>query len=201
MNDMSRQAATEDDKHILTIEQVADRYEAAGHARTIRTLQRYCVSGHLDCLRAPTKLGDMYLVTPDSVGRHIAELNEISATTRAATDRGEPRSAATLDAPEQNGLPGPTITATNSDQPRFTATETPDISRYVVRLESENEFLRGQIGVKDIQIKDLTERARETNHLIAGLQRMLSPLLGGHEHRESPEPRMGDEIAPDVPQR
>jgi hypothetical protein len=32
--------------------------------------------------------------------------------------------------------------------------------------------------VKDEQIKDLTERARETNHLIAGLQRMLSPLLG-----------------------
>jgi hypothetical protein len=48
----------------------------------------------------------------------------------------------------------------------------------VERLESENEFLRGQIGVKDEQIKDLTERARETNHLIAGLQKMLTPLLG-----------------------
>jgi len=35
-----------------------------------------------------------------------------------------------------------------------------------------------QIGVKDEQIKDLTERARETNHLIAGLQKMLTPLLG-----------------------
>lgn len=29
-----------------------------------------------------------------------------------------------------------------------------------------------------MQIKDLTERARETNHLIAGLQKMLTPLLG-----------------------
>jgi hypothetical protein len=37
---------------------------------------------------------------------------------------------------------------------------------------------RQQIGVKDEQIKDLTERARETNHLIAGLQKMLTPLLG-----------------------
>jgi hypothetical protein len=45
------------------------------------------------------------------------------------------------------------------------------------RLESENGFLRQQIGVKDEQIKDLTERARETNHLIAGLQKMLTPLL------------------------
>ena len=52
------------------------------------------------------------------------------------------------------------------------------MSRYVARLEGENEFLREQVTVKDGQIKELTERARETNHLIAGLQRMLTPLLG-----------------------
>jgi len=52
------------------------------------------------------------------------------------------------------------------------------MSRYVAHVESENEFLRRQITVKDEQIKDLTERARETNHLIAGLQKMLTPLLG-----------------------
>ena len=62
-----------------------------------------------------------------------------------------------------------------TDQPRHVATA------YVDRLESENEFLRKQIGVKDDQIKDLTERARETNHLIAGLQKMLTPLLGRSE--------------------
>jgi hypothetical protein len=39
-------------------------------------------------------------------------------------------------------------------------------------------FLRSEIGVKNEQIKDLTERARETNVLIAGLQKMLTPLLG-----------------------
>ena len=32
--------------------------------------------------------------------------------------------------------------------------------------------------MKNDQIKDLTERAKETNHLIAVLQRMLTPLLG-----------------------
>ena len=52
------------------------------------------------------------------------------------------------------------------------------MSRYVARLEGENEFLRGQITVKDGQIKEMTERARETNVLIAGLQKMLTPLLG-----------------------
>ncbi len=49
--------------------------------------------------------------------------------------------------------------------------------RYVALLERENDFLRGQVAVKDEQIKEQTERARETNHLVAGLQRMLAPLL------------------------
>jgi hypothetical protein len=69
-------------------------------------------------------------------------------------------------------------TTTGRDEPRHDAAESETVSRYVERLEGENEFLRGQIGVKDDQIKDLTERARETNHLIAGLQKMLTPLLG-----------------------
>jgi hypothetical protein len=62
----------------------------------------------------------------------------------------------------------------------------PDLSRqvatqYVECLEGENEFLRKQIDVKNGQIKDLTERAREPNHLIAGLKKMLTPLLGRPE--------------------
>jgi hypothetical protein len=61
----------------------------------------------------------------------------------------------------------------------------PVATAYVERLESENDFLRKQIGVKDDQIKDLTERARETNHLILGLQKMLTPLLGRSPNPES----------------
>jgi hypothetical protein len=49
-------------------------------------------------------------------------------------------------------------------------------------LEGEVEFLRGQITTKDLQIKELSERSRETNVLIGGLQRLLAPLLG------SPDP-------------
>jgi hypothetical protein len=44
--------------------------------------------------------------------------------------------------------------------------------------DGEITFLRTEISIKNDQIKDLTERARETNHLIAGLQKMLTPLLG-----------------------
>lgn len=65
------------------------------------------------------------------------------------------------------------------------------------QLKGEVEFLRGEIGIKNEQIKDLTERARETNVLIGGLQKMLTPLLGrsGAEervHTYAPENREGD---------
>ena len=52
-------------------------------------------------------------------------------------------------------------------------------------MERENEFLRGQVTTKDAQIKELTERSRETNILIGGLQKMLTPLLGRGEPNRS----------------
>jgi hypothetical protein len=73
------------------------------------------------------------------------------------------------------------------------------MSRYVACIESENEFLRGQIGVKDTQIKELCERAMEANVFIGGLQRMLTPLLGNFERREKGRTRAGDEIAHEPP--
>ena len=98
--------------------------------------------------------------------------------------RDAPRLAATIVEQETEARPEQQPAATGPDQPRPAAAETDAASRYVARLEGENEFLRQQITVKDVQIKDLTERARETNHLIAGLQKMLTPLLGGRHHRD-----------------
>ena len=72
----------------------------------------------------------------------------------------------------------------DNGRPVATSDDKPEQDRYVQQLASENEFLRGQVTVKDAQIKELTERARETNHLIAGLQHMLTPLLGSRDSRE-----------------
>ena len=52
------------------------------------------------------------------------------------------------------------------------------IEKRIEEKDDEIRFLRSEVAVKNDQIKDLTERARETNHLIMGLQRMLTPLLG-----------------------
>ena len=169
MDDMSRPAATSPDQYFLTIEDASVRYEHAGHPRTIRTIQRYCAKGHLDCLRQETSFGDKYMITPESVARHIAQIEELSSTSRDRT-----RPAATIVAQQVSPEPFSTQPPTSPDLSRQDAAEI----RYVERLEGEVEFLREQVTTKDSQIKELTERSRETNVLIAGLQRMLTPLLG-----------------------
>lgn len=180
MDNSSRQDATSPDHYSLTIEDAAVRYEHAGHPRTARSIQRYCAKGHLDCLRQETPFGDKYLITPESVARHIAQIAELASATGHDTPRQVATPVALKERPEMSRQEYPT----GPDVPRPVAAEDAAPSRYVARLEGENEFLRGQITVKDVQIKDLTERARETNHLIAGLQRMLTPLLGrGNERR------------------
>lgn len=166
---------TSDDDYSLSIDEAAARYEHAGHPRTFRSVQRYCAKGHLDCRRIETPFGEKFLITPASVAKHIAYIEEVRPT---ATGRDLPRPVA-LDATAIVPTGGDRASTTTSpDLSRPVAAATPDLSRFVARLEEENTFLRSEIGVKNEQIKDLTERARETNHLIAGLQRMLSPLLG-----------------------
>jgi hypothetical protein len=126
------------------------------------------VKEHLDARRIETPYGEKYLITPTSVMKHIAYIEEVR---QVATGRDVPRHAATSrDNTETNA-------AAHAGEPRQVAVEIFE-HPYVKRLEGENEFLRGQVAVKDEQIKEQSERARETNHLIAGLQKMLTPLLG-----------------------
>lgn len=167
-DDQPRPVATRPDSDFsLSIDEALERYAHAGHPRTPRSVQRYCAKGHLQCRLVETGFGEKYLIAPDSVDKHIAYIEEVTPT----TGRGTSRPVATSRTIEHNENRPP-------KEPRQVATS-PDLSRYVARVEGENEFLHQQITVKDEQIKDLTERARETNHLIAGLQKMLTPLLGG----------------------
>jgi hypothetical protein len=100
--DPSRQDATATDMDFtLSLEEVAERYARAGHARTLRSLQRYCASGHLDAQKIATTTGDKYLVTPQSVARHIAQIKEFAALDAVATFRDQPRPVATDVTPQR----------------------------------------------------------------------------------------------------
>src|SRR2546421_944850 len=136
-DDPSRLAATSpDSEYTLSIEEAAEHYVHAGHPRTDRSIQRYCAKGHLDCRRMETPFGEKYLITPASVAKHIAYIEEVRPT---PTGRDVSRQVATTDAPKQL-----------DEEPRHEATASPDLSRhvatddrYVKLLENENEFLRG----------------------------------------------------------
>ena len=179
-DDMSRQAATSPDQYTLTIDEAAVRYEHAGHPRTIRTIQRYCAKGHLDCLRQETSFGDKYMITPESVARHIAQIAELAST----TGRDLSRQVATHVAREESQKPAHEDPASSPDPSRQVATD----DRYLTQLESENVFLKSQITSKDTQIAALLERDHETNTLINGLQRMLAPLLTAPDANRREDP-------------
>jgi hypothetical protein len=110
--------------------------------------------------RIETQFGEKYLISPASVDKHIAYIEEVRPV---ATGRDEPRHAATGVAPE----------VSHDEQPKDPTT-TPGTSRqvetaYVEQLQKrldekdgEIVFLRSEVAVKNDQIKDLTERARET---------------------------------------
>ena len=125
--DTSRQDATDNDTDFsLSLEEVAERYERAGHPRTLRSLQRYCASGHLDARKIATTTGDKYLVTPQSVARHIAQIVVFSQLDAVATGRDVSRPVATISASEES-LPATTLengSLTEPDRARQAATDT-----------------------------------------------------------------------------
>src|SRR5215471_17548405 len=103
-DDLSRPVATTPDSDFtLTIEEAVERYARAGLPRTPRSVQRYCAKGHLDCRLIETAFGEKYLISPASVDKHIAYIEEVRPV---ATGRDEPRQVATSVGPE-NPAPKP----------------------------------------------------------------------------------------------
>jgi hypothetical protein len=184
--DATSRERSPDHEYTLSIDQAAELYAKAGHPRTPRAIQKYCALSKLDCHKVETETGEKYLVAPYSVARHIAYINEVRTV---ANGRDQSRTVANVRPLENNGELAneqPRIAPNSRDQSRTDEPVRATDDRYIKRLESENEFLRGQIGVKDGQIKELTERARETNILIAGLQKLLGLPSGPQAHTSGP---------------
>ena len=126
MTDQPRQDATSPDEYTLTIEEAATRYEHAGHPRTIRSIQRYCAKGQLDCLRQETTFGDKYKITPTSVARHIAQIEELASATGRVESRQDTTGLDTTTKPFAGNDTARPTAATSLDQPRPVATSRAD---------------------------------------------------------------------------
>ena len=108
-------ATSPDSEFTLTIDEALERYARAGLPRTPRSVQRYCAKGHLDCRRIETSFGEKYLISPASVDKHIAYIEEVRP---AATGRDLPRQVATTFVAEES-----------HEEPRQPAATSPDLSR------------------------------------------------------------------------
>ena len=192
--DLSRQAATTTDtEYTLTIDEALAQYERAGYPRTPRSVQRYCAKGHLDCRLIETSFGEKYLITPASIAKHIAYIDEVrpfaTGRDRSHLVAGEHTDEISHDEPRHQATTGPDKSrpvATDvvdenqrDDERKLHATE-PDLSRrvatdldifehpYVKRLESEVEKWQGKF---EDQVRRTQEVLESSNHNLMELQR------------------------------
>ena len=178
--DATSRERSPDHQYTLSIEQAAELYAKAGHPRTPRAIQKYCALSKLDCHKVETETGEKYLVAPYSVDRHITYINEVRTV---ANGRDQTRTDANVRTMENKDERGARTAPNSRERTRpFAAPRTGTSSV----LEKENEFLRGQVSVKDTQIEALLERDKETNTLIHRLQAMLAPLLVAPKQHKEP---------------
>src|SRR5271169_4376748 len=84
-------APSPESDYVLTIDEVAELYATAGFPRPTRRLQKYCARGDLDCRKVETSTGEKYLITTESIERHISYIKETTAAAgRGPTHPGAP---------------------------------------------------------------------------------------------------------------
>jgi hypothetical protein len=177
----------------ITIVEAMTRFRAAGLPRHPKSIERYCRGGSLRCKKEHGPNGLQYLIDPasaDELIEFLKQAHQIRSTPPRAPAGSGLFSEMQRDKSEEQGSrqlpPAPAGSNISAEENHGEQTGAGSGTlRYVHQLEKrldekdgEIGFLRSEVAVKNDQIKDLTERARETNHLIAGLQKMLTPLLG-----------------------
>jgi septal ring factor EnvC (AmiA/AmiB activator) len=117
------------------------------------------------------------------VDKHIAYIEEVRA---GATGSELSRHIATTVPPGgEGGDDQRQPLATSPDRSRPATGHIEQLEKRIGEKDEEIRFLRTEVAVKNEQIKDMTERARETNHLIAELQKMLPPLLARSDRQDA----------------
>jgi hypothetical protein len=175
-------APLDESAYTLTIDAAADRYAAAGFPRPARRLQKYCARGDLECRKVERSSGERYIITPESVDRHIAYIKE--------TSHAAGRAPARPDEPERTSELKQDITviedAAEPVQPRPSASSFDLVISehpYVKRLEAEvDEFkskyerqVRRTEGILEDANKRLVEMAQAGQ--IAGSKTLAEYLL------------------------
>ena len=134
-------APLDESAYTLSIDEAADRYAAAGLPRPIRRLQKYCARGDLECRKVETASGEKYLITPESIDRHIAYIEETSGRVQARPGAAERTSKVSQEA-ELKGDASDDA-PTRPDAPHSMYLEIFE-HPYVKRLEKEVDEYKGK---------------------------------------------------------
>jgi hypothetical protein len=135
-SDPPRPSAT---SYTLSLEETALRFVEAGLPRNIRSLQRYCAAGRLDCIKEETASGLAYFVDPDSVERAITQLAQLHGITdevrHGATVHDMPHHVASDDQSRMmDDTPRPSAADRDNNMPENQERQSPpqpDVSQYV----------------------------------------------------------------------
>lgn len=150
--DTPRPVAT---SYSITLEEAGLLFREAGLPRNLRSLQRYCAGGRLDCIKEETINGLQYFVDPASVDRAIiqlAQLHGISEEVRHA-EKGRhqsPPSEGTNSLFARHDIVGPGPTKSDPVAPEVEPILNPDIDRPAPTLSRHVEPENSQFHSTDI---------------------------------------------------
>ncbi len=179
-------------QRLVPLDIVSGEFIAAGLPRSMRSLQRYCNNGTLDCVKEATETGDAYFVHAHSVATAIESLKQLhdakARQRQSATEPAMSHSVATPTAPQvspDNDRHSPTTSDTDAGETsqHESATE-PDTSRYVAQLEArlgekdaEIAFLRDELTDRRGQIRDMKGIIDGQNQLLETIQTNVAPIF------------------------
>ena len=154
--------------YTLSVQDAVALFDAAAVPRTERSIQIYCSNGHLDCISVDSEHTSKYLISKASINRRISALQQID-TAKNMASRLRVISQTSANVREDADADNASSKGARSNR------------------ESEIDFLREQVRVKDKQIASMLERDQETNILIKGLQDFLHKLPALEAPKNNPK--------------
>lgn len=188
------QLADDRASHTLTVHRVAQQLADAGVPRSERRIKHFCQIGTLVAKKFPTPTGPQWFIDPTSVPGVIGDLKQFHEQIRSRLQHAAADHITVEEHPQMHAaaagnsvLEQAAAEKEGTDNPKDDGgLSQPAASPFVAQLQKRIEekdavigILKEQLDVKDRQITQHSERERETNILIRGLQNLVLQLQPG----------------------
>ncbi len=184
INDTSRNDAAERDqaRHTLSAEETSVIFADAGVPRSVRTVQRYCKKGHLDCITIDTEISEKYLIERNSVERRIKELQQLDRILRSTVD-------ATSREETRHDAPG--HATSRHDRSENTSTKSAELEQENLQLTidraAKEQVINHLVKERKEQVAQLTEQGRQIGILETRLKQIEAPRDQAREPQQTGE--------------